>query len=255
MLTHHRYLNALLLRWIRRLKTLVGQCMLCKQNSHQPMCLCKTCYSQIPRINLSLCHQDLLHWPNVQQKVSHKHFNKLIALSPYQQPTKTLLHALKYQRSPALAAILGNMMARHCMAAIPPDMLQGYVVTSVPLNMHRWSTRGYNQASELAKHLANKLDLPLNNALCYRVKATEQQVGKSGVERRRNLKQAFALARHNNIPMKIILVDDVLTTGTTVDTLAQLLKRAGAKDIIVVTAAIAITGKLPIAPQVSTQGA
>jgi predicted amidophosphoribosyltransferase len=95
------------------------------------------------------------------------------------------------------------------------------------------------------KHICKKLALNYQNNLVIRHKATEKQVGKTGVERRKNLKNAFSLNPNltmntKTLPEQVIIFDDVVTTGTTVNELAKLLKKSGVKHIIVIAIALAI---------------
>lgn len=99
----------------------------------------------------------------------------------------------------------------------------------VPLSPSRLRQRGFNQAALLANWLGKALQLPVDGGLLQRVQEQQSQQGLSANERRRNLKQAFALVKDARLEGRhLALVDDVLTTGATADSLALLLKRAGA---------------------------
>jgi ComF family protein len=100
----------------------------------------------------------------------------------------------------------------------------------VPLAEHRFRDRGFNQAGELAKQLASKLSLPLRADALIRQRVTREQAGLDRIDRRKNVRNAFMLstllhAKH------IAIVDDVVTTGSTVNEVARVLKRAGAKIV------------------------
>jgi ComF family protein len=104
------------------------------------------------------------------------------------------------------------------------------VLIPVPLHVHRLRQRGYNQALEIARHLSRQLQIPLDTYSCQRVLDTPHQQGLSATERKRNLKQAFRV----NKPLgyrHVALIDDVMTTGTTLNILAALLRRQGVERI------------------------
>lgn len=113
----------------------------------------------------------------------------------------------------------------------------GWLMVSVPLSSSKFKKRGYNQAEILAKTLAKKFNIPFQNIL-KRARDTKTQVGMSGLERKLNMKDAFILntkylIRNTNI----FLVDDVVTTGSTLKEAAKVLKRNGAKRVIGLTLA------------------
>ncbi len=106
----------------------------------------------------------------------------------------------------------------------------------VPLHPGRLAERGYNQAVEIARVLADGLDLPLDSRCCNRVTATSPQAGLDEAARWRNIRGAFVVGT----PLRwsrVAIVDDVVTTGSTVSELARVLRRAGALDIEVWAAA------------------
>jgi ComF family protein len=106
----------------------------------------------------------------------------------------------------------------------------------VPLHPGRLAERGYNQALEIARVLGGGLDLPLDSRCCHRVAATPPQAGLDEVARRRNIRGAFAV--HSPLPWsRVAIVDDVVTTGSTVSELARVLRRAGVREIEVWAAA------------------
>lgn len=109
---------------------------------------------------------------------------------------------------------------------------QGYYLAFVPLCYRKLLKRGFNQAEVLARTISKNLNLPLYDGL-LKIKETKDQANLSYEERLTNLKNAFALK--NKPPEKIILVDDIKTTGSTLKECAQVLKKAGAKKIIALT--------------------
>ena len=146
------------------------------------------------------------------------------------------LHAFKYQRAVWLRAdflrLLDACVATH-FRHVAFD-----AVTFVPLYPSRERHRNYNQAGALALGLAHRLGVPFGPGLLRRIRATVSQTNLSGVERRRNVRGAFRAARPGWIEGRtFLLVDDVMTTGATVNECSRVLKRAGAVGVHVVTVA------------------
>ncbi len=149
-------------------------------------------------------------------------------------PLADAIHAFKYGGRPALARPLGEWLAR--AAPLPP----GALVVSVPLARGRRVERGYDQAALLADTLARAAGARgrrLRGAL-VRTRETPPQVGKTRVERSRNVAGAFRAVRSAEIAGRdVVLVDDVVTTGATADAAARALREAGARSVEIVALA------------------
>lgn len=143
----------------------------------------------------------------------------------YQPPWDGLLQALKYEQALGLAPPLAALLARD--APSPPP---GCLLLPVPLHRRRLRERGYNQSQLLAQALAERLALPVDLRLIERVADTPAQARLSRRERLANLRQAFAL--RGPAPQRpCLLIDDVMTTGATLATLATLLRAAGVPGV------------------------
>jgi len=156
------------------------------------------------------------------------------AIGAYDDPLRAIVHALKYDARRSLARPLGEMML-----ARGADVLEGAsCVVPVPLHPSRRRERGFNQARDLARQLG----LPVIEALA-RVRRTPPQTELSAQERRKNLDGAFATTSHVRklIGATVVLVDDVSTTGATLDACAQALKNAGVSEVRALTAARVLT--------------
>jgi ComF family protein len=146
----------------------------------------------------------------------------LIVLGAYRPPLSTAIVRFKYQGRPELSRPLARMLA----PALDEAALQGDAAfVPVPLHPRRLATRGYNQAALLAQELAALRQRSCHPRLLRRVRETEQQVGKSLSERRQNPDGAFLLRKIG--PTRVVLVDDVVTTGATVRACAQALAAGG----------------------------
>ena len=154
------------------------------------------------------------------------------AIGAYEGTLRDVLHALKYDGRRSVAPRLSRMMAMH-----GADVLRGAdLVVPVPLHRRRQRERGFNQAEDLARGLG----LPVVRALT-RARATPPQVGLAAPARRANVEGAFELHRRwRGRPLErptIVLVDDVATTGATLDACARVLNAAGAAEVRALTAA------------------
>jgi ComF family protein len=154
------------------------------------------------------------------------------AIGPYDGPLRSIVHALKYGRRPSIARPLAERMRRHAS-----DIFCGvHVAVPVPLHRRRHHARGFNQAEELARHLG----VPCERAL-RRVRHTPSQTDLPAGRRHANVRNAFALARNANVDgLCVLLVDDVCTTGATLEACARALRTGGAKEVRALTAARAV---------------
>jgi len=145
---------------------------------------------------------------------------------------RSMVHDLKYSRVSPLGGYLGELMAR----AIPLDLAVDAIVP-VPIHWTRWIKRGYNQAELLARPLARRMQIPILSPL-RRKRTTRSQVSLTVSERRKNLAGAFSIRDRSLVADKrVLLVDDVLTTGATIGYCSRLLRDAGARSVTVVTLA------------------
>ena len=143
------------------------------------------------------------------------------------------IYRLKYMNRAAYAKTYGRLMAREAkdwFEWIKPDAL-----VPVPLHKNRLIKRGYNQAEELADEISKQTGIPVAGYLVKRSKNTVPQklVDKAG--RQRNMKKAFIVEENVVSFKRIVLIDDIFTTGSTIDSLARVLKDAGVKEVFFLT--------------------
>jgi ComF family protein len=159
-------------------------------------------------------------------------FDRAASFGFYEGPLRGLIHLFKYSGMKPLARPLAAFLER----AIPVDQAFDAVV-AVPLHWRKRWDRGFNQAELLAKRVARRRGVPLLNAL-KRKRATEVQATLASAGRRRNVAGAFSIRSKADVKGKrILLIDDVMTTGATAGACASVLKRAGAKSVSLVTLA------------------
>ncbi len=151
----------------------------------------------------------------------------------YQPPLDAVITGLKFRRLEYLGAQLGRAVA----GLLSPRLADCDLVVPVPLHWRRYLTRGYNQAAAIARPLAGDLGLPLAGVLRRR-RAAPAQSRLSRVERRRNLRGVFGTRRASRCAgRRVLLVDDVETTGSTLRAAAACLRRAGAESVTVLSVA------------------
>lgn len=165
-------------------------------------------------------------------------FQRAVAYGAYDGTVRDLIHLLKYQRIPSVAPLLGRLLTE-ALAGVPlPESL---LVVPVPLFKRKLRERGFNQAEEIARAFVRRCALAgiqLEASALVRVKETASQTGLTRHQRRANLRGAFAVAKPQRIAGKsVLVVDDVMTTGTTASECARVLLRAGAKRVFVATVA------------------
>ncbi|MFN8626782.1 MAG: ComF family protein [Candidatus Binatia bacterium] len=152
-------------------------------------------------------------------------------------PLKAALQRYKYAPDVSLARPLGRLLAERC-----PLALRDYsVVMPVPLHVSRLRWRGFNQALLLTRSLVRRAGVPMDPFSLERVRPTRPQVELDHTERQRNVRHAFQVRRPARVRgQRILLVDDVYTTGATADACSRALMRAGATTVDVLTLARAV---------------
>ncbi|MBV5317229.1 MAG: ComF family protein [Desulfobulbaceae bacterium] len=160
---------------------------------------------------------------------AHYAFDLARSLWPYQPPVSTLIHALKFQGNLTGLATLGWLAAgSDCIKQfVEPDL-----IVPVPLFLGRLRERGFNQALVIAQGCFPQWRNRIDSGVLFRTRATVPQSSLSGKERRRNLHKAFSLSDFSKVKGKrILLVDDVFTTGSTINECCKTLRLAGAARI------------------------
>lgn len=206
-----------------------GACLLCRGAARDGL-LCAPCNTDLPRLNQALCPRCALPSPAgaiCGRCVAHPpHFDATIAALAYRFPADVLVHAFKFRGELALAGFLARLLGERI------DRGHGVnCVVPVPISPERLRERGYNQALEIARHVARATGARLAPELCERVRNTPAQTDLPWAERARNVRGAFCAPR----PLEgaaIAVLDDVMTTGATLDEIAATLKRAGAARVV-----------------------
>lgn len=160
------------------------------------------------------------------------HLDRVIGARDYRHPLlRRAIHTFKYRRVPALQEVLGSILAEPAARFWWPE----WVIVPVPLHWARYYWRGFNQAELLAEHLSQSAGAPVR-LLLKRNRPTGHQMGRGRAERLTAVRDAFSAV--DMVPRKIVLVDDVCTTGATLDACAAALKLAGAQEVVAMVVAV-----------------
>ncbi len=155
-------------------------------------------------------------------------FDDSTILTDYAPPVDTLIHDLKFRARLPLARAFGHLLLRTASSGTV-DLSRADLLLPVPLSSARLEQRGFNQAVEIARPLAQAWRLPLATEVCVRLRDTPAQTGLPLSQRRVNMRGAFAVRHRAAIDGRhVVVIDDVMTTGHTLNELAACLKRHGA---------------------------
>jgi len=192
--------------------------------------------------------QAILDISSSHQEFQTENLSDLYYPLEYKNPLiKNLIKRFKYEPLvKELAKDLASLIIAHFQLLDPPPNFGGgdYVLLPVPLEKRKLKWRGFNQSEEIGKEISKFLNIPLINDILFKIKETLPQVELSEKEREENIKGVFIIRNRKKISgKKILLVDDVYTTGSTMKECAQLLKKAGAKEVIGIVIARAAPGQ------------
>lgn len=195
--------------------------------------LCQDCFS-------------LLEINDTHKFYQGKYLDDLYFSVDYQFFVKKLLYLFKYE---PLIKELGKELSSLILAHFriiekKPNFSSNWLMVPVPLTEKKKKWRGFNQAEEIARELSRFLGIPLVLDCLIKIKETKNQVDLTEKERRKNIKNAFFVKNKEKILNKeIVLVDDVFTTGSTLEECARVLKESGVKKAIGIVVAKALPGK------------
>ncbi|MGL5632595.1 MAG: ComF family protein [Azovibrio sp.] len=201
-------------------------CQLCGQFAgHTPVCA--GCIQDLPRLpehHCPICRESTPHGETCGGcQIRSPHFDQVLALYTYAFPVDRLIQQLKYSAQFSLARWWGKTLAPQ----VPEQVSR---IMPLPLHPQRLAERGFNQALEIAKPLAHTLNLPLDPNSLKKTRTTLAQTELSLKLRKTNLSKAFECSSDLS-GEHILLVDDVLTTGTTLNEAARILKQRGCSRV------------------------
>jgi len=200
-------------------------CLICEkaETSKRTHLLCEKCLSEVEAQPLPAAAAGELPGGNLDE---------LHAGWSFDEAMQAVIHAFKYRRRSSLSRVFGAMLAQRLQNDLAREM-QRAVLVPVPLHRRRGRERGFNQSMLLAQTLAEVWKMKILPRALERTRFTQQQATLTAAERQKNVAGAFAAAGKSNLQnQKIFLVDDVFTTGATMNACAAALKAAGAVRVV-----------------------
>lgn len=224
-------------------------CPMCSAvaRDHENLPFCGPCAARIKKISHPMCPVCGTPFPGTNDAdhlcgdclLSPKAFSLARAYGYYDEVLLKAIHAFKYQGETTLGRHLGRLMAQCDYAGFPAASAS--VVMPVPLHRRRLRERAFNQALILARAVAGRYAIPLDFTSLKRHIYTTPQISLGKTERQANVRGAFQVVKPEKVKgAKILLIDDVYTTGNTLHECARILIESGADDVIVLTLARAV---------------
>ena len=224
--------NKQVYNWLKNKQT----CLLCDEHTDNGQTICSCCEAELPWLGghcqvcaLPLPSHGLVCGACLQKPPS---FTRVEVPWRYAFPIDSLITRFKHQAKWPLGRLLGELLSQHLQHAFDEGLPRPDLLLPVPLADKRQRQRGFNQAGLLTEWLSANLQLPVQAHWLERVIDTPAQQQLDAATRKRNLRKAFTLTPDSAVSGRhVALVDDVLTTGATAESLARLLKKAGAARV------------------------
>lgn len=225
---------------VQRYRLYFGSCDLCGSNHIKHTFLCQHCLADLPLFNYQAIGGSLVAWPATHQLIKKQHFDQLYCLAPYIWPFNFWLQQYKYHGRFQLYLLFADLLTTFWQTQVKSNNAPTALAT-IPIHLSKWQQRGYNQCHLIAKQFAQNNKLIYLRDLLIKTNNDSSQVGKTGQARRNSLRNSFALGQcYEQMPKELILFDDVITTGTTINEVSLLLKQQGVEKINVLTIAISL---------------
>lgn len=206
--------------------TLPQSCILCGAASGDTL-ICTACDTDLPRLSLARCAVCAVPIPSGSVCGAcldrPPYFDRVTAVFAYRFPVDALVHGFKYGGNLAIGSMLGQALGAAVSERVD-------LIVPMPLARKRLRERGFNQAQELARSLARMTGIPVATDFCRKIIETQPQAALPWNERAKNVRAAF-VCDADLTDKKVAVVDDVMTTGATMNELARNLKRAGALEV------------------------
>jgi ComF family protein len=191
--------------------------------------ICESCRTNLPGLSTGRCPVCADISPQASRcgrcLAEPPEFSRVVTATSFGFPTDAAIRRLKYARQLALVQPLAMLLVERLRGETMPDL-----IVPMPLSVQRLRERGFNQALELARVVSSALEVTLEARRCVRVRDTAPQAALPWQERRRNVRGAFQW-QGQIVGARVAVIDDVLTTGATLEELARTLKRAGAREV------------------------
>lgn len=209
-------------------------CVLCDERlTKTEQCLCVNCLSELPRTNAHRIKENLIEqifWGclPIQNATSFFYYTN--------DEMHSIIHKIKYHDQPLIAERLSEIMTKEILESDFFDEID--IIIPVPVHWHRYIQRGYNQSDYIARGISRATNIPIGYRIVERIIDNESQTRMSSMTRRSNVKDIFRLKRPDEIEGKhVLIVDDVITTGSTIIALGEELVKAKGVKISVISMA------------------
>ena len=202
-----------------RADKMLGLCRLCYEDLPWTSHACRSCSEPIPENCTEMCGACMQQQPPI---------TRIISATWYQFPINEIIHQLKFNNIQSNAMLLGTLLSDKIESSYIHDS-KPQALFAVPLSINRLKKRGFNQSNLLATQLGKTLNIPVYLSLIKKIKETATQHSLNQKERMQNLKNAFTINEHSW--KHVALIDDVITTNSTMLTLAHLLKKNGVERV------------------------
>jgi ComF family protein len=220
--------------WLRNLQNIwPSTCVLCRNKGQPGLDICMPCAGDLAT-NAAACPRCALPLHSTRPEVlcgrcqkRLPYYDRCFVPYLYAYPLDHLIRRLKFGNQVACGRVCGSLFAE-CLLARGGELPQ--LMIPVPLGTGRYRSRGYNQAHEIARAISRMTRIPVRADHVQRTRETSEQVGLKRKQRVRNVRNAFELTR-KLAAKRVAIVDDVVTTGSTANEIARVLRRAGADHI------------------------
>lgn len=214
-------------------KLLPQNCFLCGHLSH--LALCEPCLNNLPYLQHACqrCGREI----SIKDKICGRCLKELPpytqtrVIFKYTYPIDQLIRAAKFEQNLAILHCLSIKMSEQLSKQLLEESILPDVLIPVPLHPQRLRERGYNQSVELAKMIAKQTHIALDYTVCQRIRDTPHQSTLPQKQRKHNLKKAFVVNKIPNHWQYVALIDDVMTTGSTVKEVSHMLIQAGVSRV------------------------
>jgi ComF family protein len=214
-------------------------CVLCGEKCITDFALCESCQATLPKIKYSCakCGAELDYDASFKAICGNCIINspppvitKVIAACKYQSPIDHFILELKFAQKLLYAKILGSILAEHLQQHYNQSDIKPQIIIPIPLHKTRLRKRGFNQALEIAKIVSKQMEIPIDCFSCIRIRNTDPQTILPPGDRRKNIRRAFTTRCHINYKY-VAVIDDVITTGSTIQEFCKMLSKNGVEQI------------------------
>jgi ComF family protein len=208
-------------------------CFICDDHTDEINNFCSKCWKTIHDEIQILNQKNRNDFPQLKEEMF---LDRVVTFWDYSNELEKLVCQLKYQRCIRLGILLGKIIGTEGQSIF--DEIECDMIIPVPLHRTRYRERGYNQSEVLCRGLIQFVSVPFYNNLLIRHRNTITQTKLSAQQRQENVRNAFSVCRSEILHNKnVLLVDDIITTGATMNSCAKILKIAGVKDVTGLTLA------------------